>query len=169
MELTFTLMDLGLFLIFFFGIAACIYIIILVRNLNKSATHLNDILDKNKENIDKTLNDMPVISKNVAELSETAKEDFNAFQSKIRKIAGAGQIMAPEETSGSDFFGKIKGIIEIVDVLVKLFTSGKKDRKESKAKNMKSNKDIKDMKDAKENNDKKESKIKEEPLKPAGE
>ncbi|MFA6309525.1 MAG: hypothetical protein WC677_07285 [Clostridia bacterium] len=154
--ITFTLQDLGLFLLFLFGIAACVYIIILVRNLNKSANDVKEILSKNKENIDKALTDLPVISKNVAELSETAKVDLDAFQSKFK-------MMGDKSDEGGDFFGKIGGIIDIADVLIKLFASKSKTGSEKKEfKIIKEIKDLMDIQDKKYNKAKTEEKTTEE-------
>lgn len=155
--ITFTLQDLGLFLIFLFGIAACIYIIVLVRNLNKSAKDVKELLSKNKENIDKALTDLPVISKNVAELSETAKVDFDAFQSKFKMMGD------DKSDEGGDFFGKIGGIIDIADVLIKLFAAKTKTGREKKEfKIIKEIKDLMDIQDKKYNKAKTEEKTKEE-------
>lgn len=151
-NLTFTLMDLGLFFIFIFGIAACIAIIVLVININKTAVDLKDLIGKNKENLDKTLNDLPVITANVAELSETAKSDVQAFEKKFLKIGSSGD--APE-AAAAGIIERIAGIIDIAEFLLQLFTSKSKSKKETKAA-------LKSMKIVDE---KKEIKLSEEPPK----
>ncbi len=135
MDMTFTLQDLGLFLIFFFGIAACICVIILVLNLNKIVIDVRDLVNKNKNNLDETLQDLPKISKNLVEIEDSVKKDLVVLEPTIKKISGvSGGIASTANvtTAGGDIIGMIKSIIEVVEFFLSLILGKKQDKKEAK-------------------------------------
>jgi len=138
MDTTFTFQDLGLFLIFFFGTAACVCVIILVINLNKIVVDVRDLVNKNKDNIDETLQDLPKISKNLVEIEDSVKNDLVALEPTIKKIGGVSGGIATTATvtsAGSDILGLIKSIVEVVEFFLNLILGKKQDKKDAKKTN----------------------------------
>lgn len=135
MDMTFTLQDLGLFLIFFFGIAACVCVIILVLNLNKIVVDFRELINKNKNNLDETLQDLPKISKNLVEIEDTVKNDLVVLEPTIKKLSGVSGGLASTAnvtTAGGDIIVTIKSIIEVVEFLIGLILGKKQDKKDAK-------------------------------------
>jgi DNA-binding transcriptional MerR regulator len=124
------LSNLALIIITAVAAVSGVYFIILLRNLNRSVKVIRDILQTNKVNIDETLKNMPLISKNTAEITETAKEELKAVGTAIESFRETAELTAAAaETLKSDILRKIRSFIDIIDFLVGLFNRKKKNEK----------------------------------------
>lgn len=56
------------------GSVALVYIIITLKNLSKLISGINDMLNKNRDNIDELCNKLPKISDNLSEISDNVKD-----------------------------------------------------------------------------------------------
>jgi predicted PurR-regulated permease PerM len=122
-------MDLGLIILFVLGIAVGTYIIILVKNLNSSIKVVKKLLKDNEENINKTLIDIPIISKNMVEITDTAKNELLVMGNAINSINETIEMTtATVGTIKNDIFGKISGIIGIIDVIKHIFFKDKDEK-----------------------------------------
>ena len=127
------LSDLILLVLFLLGLGVGLYIMVLVRNINSSAKVIKELLKENKENIDKTLKDLPVISKNLAEVSETAKNEMKVVEGTLNSINETVELTAAAaHTIKNDVFGKISGIIGVLDFIRKLFFKDKEEKEDKK-------------------------------------
>jgi predicted PurR-regulated permease PerM len=123
------LMDLGLIILFVLGIAVGTYIIILIKNLNSSIKVVKKLLKDNEENINKTLIDIPIISKNMVEITDTAKNELLVMGNAINSINETIEMTtATVGTIKNDIFGKISGIIGIIDVIKHIFFKDKDEK-----------------------------------------
>jgi predicted PurR-regulated permease PerM len=123
------LMDLGLIILFVLGIAVGTYIIILIKNLNSSIKVVKKLLKDNEENINKTLIDIPIISKNMVEITDTAKNELLVMGNAINSINETIEMTtATVSTFKNDIFGKISGIIGIIDVIKHIFFKDKDEK-----------------------------------------
>jgi predicted PurR-regulated permease PerM len=122
-------MDLGLIILFVLGIAVGTYIIILIKNLNSSIKVVKKLLKDNEENINKTLIDIPIISKNMVEITDTAKNELLVMGNAINSINETIEMTtATVGTIKNDIFGKISGIIGIIDVIKHIFFKDKDEK-----------------------------------------
>jgi predicted PurR-regulated permease PerM len=122
-------MDLGLIILFVLGIAVGTYIIILIKNLNSSIKVVKKLLKDNEENINKTLIDIPIISKNMVEITDTAKNELLVMGNAINSINETIEMTtATVSTIKNDIFGKISGIIGIIDVIKHIFFKDKDEK-----------------------------------------
>jgi len=122
MDSTISLKDLGLVLIIIAAIVAFVYLIILIRNLNESVKTFKSLILGNKENIDKTLKDLPVITDNLVEISSTARNELQSVEAAIHNITETVEATAATANSiRNDLFGKIKGLVELIDTLRRIF------------------------------------------------
>jgi predicted PurR-regulated permease PerM len=122
-------MDLGLIILFVLGIAVGTYIIILIKNLNSSIKVVKKLLKDNEENINKTLIDIPIISKNMVEITDTAKNELLVMGNAINSINETIEMTtATVSTFKNDIFGKISGIIGIIDVIKHIFFKDKDEK-----------------------------------------
>ena len=92
-------------------IALLILLIILVVKLIKIASNVGTIINKYKENIDSTLEDLPTITENVVEISEGLKDVSEAVTETTADL-----IVAKE-----NFTSQIDFIKEIIAIISKLF------------------------------------------------
>lgn len=125
------LIDLGLLVLFVLGVAVGAYIIILIKNLNSSIKVVKKLLKDNEENINKTLIDIPIISKNMVEITDTAKNELLVMGNAINSINETIEMTtATVSTFKNDIFGKISGIIGIIDVIKHIFFKDKDEKVE---------------------------------------
>lgn len=131
--------DLVLVIIMVSVVIVSVYLILLIRNLNKSVKMLKNVIQTNKENIEETLKNMPLISGNLAEITDTAKNELKSVESAIHNIGETIQYTAATaETVKNDFLGNFKSILDIIELIKRLFSKDKKkedlqkDRSESK-------------------------------------
>lgn len=108
---TFTLKDLLLCGVYIGLITLIIYIIKILTKANTSMKAINKIVEDNRANIDKILDEAPGISKNVNVISEEVAHGMGQFRGTVDNIA---------ETSES-VTGVIKENSTVVDGLTSIF------------------------------------------------
>ncbi len=124
-----TWLDLGLAALIVLGILVGIYLLRLLKNANDSAKIVKSILKANKESIDKTLEDMPAIARNFAEISDTAKNQAKVIEKTLNSLSETAEMTAATaSTIKNDIIGRIKGVFELIDILKRVFF-GDKDSK----------------------------------------
>ena len=109
--ITFTLKDLLLCGVYISLIALIVYIIKILIKANISMKAINKIVEENRENIDKILDEAPGISKNANTISEEVAHNIAQFRGTIDNIA---------ETSES-VTGVVKDNRTVVDGLTSIF------------------------------------------------
>ncbi len=75
---------------------SAVFLIVFLKNLTDCLKVLKSILTDNKSNIDESLKNMPAITKNISEVSETANREIKAIESAICSVGSAA-----EETSAA--------------------------------------------------------------------
>lgn len=111
----------GLAALFACMAALCVYLIILIRNLNASIGVLKRVLTKNEENINQVIKDLPVVTRNLSEISESAKNDLKNVEAALDSINETiGMAAATANTFKSDFLGIIKIGIDLFDMARKI-------------------------------------------------
>lgn len=99
--------DLFLVLLGILGGVALVYLIITLVKLGKLITNMNDILSSNRNNIDKLCESLPVVSKNIIEISDNIKD-----VSEVVTETTAEVIVAKDNITSN--IGTIKDILNIV-------------------------------------------------------
>ncbi len=136
MDMSIRLGDLVLITALFALVIISVYIIVLIRNINGSIKVLKKLLKENRECIDSTLKDIPVISKNVVEISATAKDELKSVETAMQGLGEAGEmISAAAQTVRKDILGRIKGVVDLLDIITRVFfsdSSGAQPEKEVK-------------------------------------
>lgn len=119
--------EFGLIVIFVGGIILVAYLIILVRNLNESVKSLKNLIQTNKDGINSTLKDIPIISANLVEITETAKSEMKAAQNAMQSLSDTAEMAAATaETIKNDIVGKAKSVLELIDLAKRVFFAGNK-------------------------------------------
>lgn len=97
------------------------FVITLLINLNSTVKMVNDIIKKNKSNIDTTLKDMPLLYDNLVEISESAKGKMKEVEGLIENVYETSEVANLTISSiKSDIVDKTKNIVDIVHLLLKL-------------------------------------------------
>jgi len=102
-------------------LVSAVFLIIFLKNLTDSIRVINSILKNNKSNIDESLKNMPAITKNISEISETANKEVKAIETAISSIGSA-----IEETSATVIkikkdFGDISNLVRTIKFIKRLF------------------------------------------------
>jgi len=109
----------------------CVYLIITVRNLNQSLKSLGKLIHSNEENIDKTLKDLPVVSKNAIEITELLKNELKTVGQAINNINETAEMTAATaQTIKTGVVDKAKNVLELVDVARRIFVKDKSKERE---------------------------------------
>jgi len=117
---------------FLLFVGVCTYLIILIKNLNESIKIFKSLLKTNKDNVNNTLKDLPVITKNLVEASEIAKDELEFIQSAIKNVSDTAEMTAATaQTVKTGILGKIESVIEVVEIISKLFSKGRKKKTET--------------------------------------
>jgi len=125
--------DLALAIGFILGCIVSIYLIILIKNVNESIRIFKNVFQTNKDNINDTLQTLPVISKNLVEISSTARNELKAVESTIQSINDTTEMAAAAaQTIKIDIVEKAKSIIELVDLVRRVFFKEKEAADNSK-------------------------------------
>ncbi|MCX8130799.1 MAG: hypothetical protein N3I35_11945 [Clostridia bacterium] len=108
-------------------VVVCTYLVVLIKNLNDSVKIIKKLLKDNKDNIDATLKDMPVISKNLVDATSTAKNELETVGNAINSISETVEMTAAAANSiKSGFFGKLKKTVDFVSMAGKVLINDKK-------------------------------------------
>lgn len=127
--MTIKVTDLGLLILFVLAVGIGAYIIILIKNLNSSLKVVKKLLKDNEENIHKTLTDIPVISKNLVEITDTAKGEVKVIENVIHSLNDTLEMTAATVgTIKNDIFGKISGVTGIIDIIKYIFFKDKEEK-----------------------------------------
>ena len=89
MDIAFTLRDLLLFLLFCFISAVCVYLIIILKNLNRFFGNMNRITEENDENIKKTITMLPDVTKNINSAALGINENLDKVVKVVDTLDGA--------------------------------------------------------------------------------
>ena len=125
-DATITWGDLFSVVLFILGIGVLFYLLLAIANLVGILKNVRRTLDKNKDNIDNTLEKLPEITDNVAKVTDILKDEMETIQSVIDNV---GRYQIQQRTLlkfSKDILVKAKSIIDIIDWIKKLFEKEKK-------------------------------------------
>lgn len=98
-----------------------VFVILFIKNLNDSVKIFKGILEENRKNINDSLNRIPTITENVAEISETAKNELKSVESALKDFGVAAEYtVTAAKTVKNDIVDKFGGILEITRLLKKV-------------------------------------------------
>lgn len=117
--------------LFLLGAGVLFYLILAVANLVGILKNLNQMLAKNRANIDSTLDKLPEITENVAKVSDIVKDEMENIQKvmgNIGKISDSAKDAV--ELIKKDILVKAKNLLDVIDWIRKLFQDKGKRKKE---------------------------------------
>ena len=107
-------------------IIICVYLIIILVNASRSIKIIKNILNKNQQEIDSTLKNIPQLSENLVNVSGTLEKELKVVENAIDNINETTQMTVDAaKTIKNDILGKTKSVIELIDFIKRLFINKK--------------------------------------------
>lgn len=124
--------------LFVLGSILLFYLILAVSNLLKVLKSVNKLIDDNKDNIDKSLKDLPKITDNTEKATALIKDNLEGIDKIVEKVGSIStSVKDGIDTIQNDIILKAKSILEIVDAIKRLFEKRKaKSEKRRKTKRL---------------------------------
>jgi len=119
--------DLFKVVLFLLATGVLFYLLLAVANLVGILRNLNRMLDKNRANIDNTLDKLPEITDNVAKVADIVRKESESLQKVVQNIGKISESAKDAaELLKKDILVKAKGILDIIDWIKKLFEKDEK-------------------------------------------
>lgn len=121
--------DLLKIVLFILGTGVLFYLLLAVSHLVGILKNINKMLEKNRESISSTIEQLPAITENVSKVSLIVKEEMESLQKIVGNIGKiSDSVKDTADMLKNDIVVKAKNILDIIDWIRKLFTekSGKK-------------------------------------------
>jgi len=138
--ISFTLKDIGFFVLW--GLVAIIlyYIIILLKNLYSTLKDVNKIIEKNQNNVDKILNEAPGITQNVNSISKELADTLPKFRGTVNNIAETTESVTETINENDTINKQLTSIFSTISMIKKLADKFlNDDKKENNNQNEKNN------------------------------
>ncbi|WP_432406318.1 DUF948 domain-containing protein [Wukongibacter sp. M2B1] len=119
-NITLSLSDLGLMLLWAALLVLVGYLIVVLKRFNDTLKDLQEILNSNKENIEGTLNELPSIAKNIDSITGEVSHDVKAVRDTIDTITEKSGAAANSLTDTDSIITGITAIIQMA-VFIKNF------------------------------------------------
>ncbi len=112
--------------LFLLGAALLFYLILAVANLVRILRNAGNLLEKNRDNIDKTMEKLPKISENAEKITTSLKNNMEAIDKVIEDVGKVSEsVKKGVDTFQKDILGKAKIFVDIVDAVKRLFEKKK--------------------------------------------
>ncbi len=119
-------------ILFALGVIVLIYLVLFLRSLNQVLKIFKNVLKENKPNIDKALKDVPIISGNIAEVSDSAKNELKVIEKVITNIGDTSELAVETvKTLKNDVVGRAKSIVDIIEFIRKIFVKDDEKKNEN--------------------------------------
>jgi len=133
MSRTITWGELITIVLFLLGAALLFYLVLAAANLVRALRNVNKMVDKIKPNLEKTMDELPGMMKNVSEITSLLKdnmENITKVMDNVGKISDTAKSAA--DVIQKDIIIKAKGLIDVADGVRRYFVK-KKESKENSA------------------------------------
>lgn len=121
-----SLQDLCLVVLVIIAFAVGIYLMVTLKNLNRILTMVNDLFKRQQENLDKSIQQLPETIKNTREMTQSIKHQIDDVGTSFSALGlGLSETVATINDKADTGLTLIKGIGEVLQVLIDLFKKGK--------------------------------------------
>lgn len=86
-EITFTIKDFGMLLLWAGLTAAVWYLVMILHKVYKTVKEVHMLIERNREQVDATLQEVPAITKNVQEITTEVSHGMQAFRPTVDNVA----------------------------------------------------------------------------------
>jgi len=113
--------------LFLLGAALLFYLILAIANLVRILKNVNRIIDKNKDNINQTIEKLPKIASNAEKITETVKNNMEAIDKVVQDVGKiSSSVKKGVETFQKDILNKAKIFLDIINAIKAFFEKRKK-------------------------------------------
>jgi uncharacterized protein YoxC len=119
--ISFTLKDIGMFVLWGLIIVILYYIIIILKNLYSSLKEINTIIHKNQENVDKILNEAPDLTKNIKNISKEVSDNLIKFRSSVDNVAKSTEEVTKTIKENNVLNKQLTSIFHTISMIKNLF------------------------------------------------
>jgi len=120
MDATIRLSDLGLIILWLAILVLIFYVVMTLKRVLETLKEVQKIINDNRENIDKTLQELPSISKNIEELTSEFSKDIKSVKGTIDNFKQKSELASILEGSG-DVISGVTSILHGVIFIKKFF------------------------------------------------
>lgn len=113
-QIVFTIKDLGMFVLWGLLVAVLIYILLILIRFYRSFKSLMAIVDDNRENINKVLDEAPGITQNVNQISDEAAHFMSAFRGTVDNVADTSEAVTGSFKENNDLVAQISSGFKIL-------------------------------------------------------
>jgi len=112
-ELTVSLSDLGMIILWAALLVLIIYLTLVLKNLYGTLKEVQEVLSTNRENIDNTLAQVPSIAQNIEEITGEVSHDVQTVRGTLDAIAHKSEIAAASIDDTGDIITGIASVIQV--------------------------------------------------------
>ena len=116
-QIVFTLSDLGWFVIWGLVVVILTYLLLILFRFYRSFKHLMGIVDDNRVNINKVLDEAPGITQNVNEISEEVAHAMQAFRGTVDNVAATSTAATGKIVENNDVVSQITLVFKVLGTL----------------------------------------------------
>jgi uncharacterized protein YoxC len=130
--------DLMTIVLFLLGATLLCFLIFAVSNLLRVLRNVNQLIEKNKDNIDKTVEKLPEIAENASKITGMVKNNLNDIQHVFENVGKISDtVKKGVDTIQNDIVLKAKSIVDLIDVIRRFFEKRKDQSKNNKSRKKK--------------------------------
>lgn len=115
-ELVFSFKDLLLFVLWGFLVGIFAYLLLILRRALKVMKQVNQIVDSNRESIDKTLAIVPDLTQNIESISNEVSHDIAAFRGTVDNIAETTESVSETINENKSFVDGISSFMHTMAI-----------------------------------------------------
>ncbi len=113
-DITISLFDLGVVLLWIALLVLIGYLTLVLKKFYETLKDVREIITANKENIEKTLDEMPSIAKNIDEITGEVSHDVKSVRGTIDSITEKSEAAASSLNETGDIITGIAALIQVV-------------------------------------------------------
>ncbi len=116
-QIVFTIKDLGMFVLWGLLVAVLIYILLILVRFYRSFKEVMAIVDDNRQNIDKVLDEAPGISQNINQISGEVSHIMTSFHGTIDNVAETSESVTGSFKDNNELVAQISSIFKILTTI----------------------------------------------------
>lgn len=86
-EITFTVRDAGMMLLWAGATLAVWYLVIILHRVSKTVKEVHQLIERNREQVDATLQEIPGITRNVQDITTEVSHSMQVFRPTVENVA----------------------------------------------------------------------------------
>lgn len=133
LEIMISLGELVTIVLFILGSALIVFLILALSNLIRVLKNVNQLVEKNKDSINKTVEKLPEIADNASKITGMVKNNLNDIQHVFENVGKiSDSVKNSVDTIQKDIILKAKTVLDLFDAIKRLFEKKKDTGKKKK-------------------------------------